>query len=134
VTFRQVALRHAGDAAAVRAALEAGTAPASLGRPGLLPAMMEGAGNAAVDGAFGPGFYERITQFAPGGWQGPVASAYGSHLVQVVAFEPGAVLPFETVRKLVTRDWQRAKAEEMREAQYSALQARHEIVLPDDAK
>jgi hypothetical protein len=134
VTFRQVALDDAGAAAGVRAALEAGTDPEGLVRLGLLPSGMAAAGETAVDGAFGPGFFERIAALSPGGWQGPVASAYGLHLVELLGFEPGTVQPFEAVRSRVAEDWQRSTADALRQAQYDSLRARYEVVFPEVAE
>jgi hypothetical protein len=134
VTFRQVALDDAGAAAAVRATLEAGSEPEGLFRLGLLPSVMEAASETAVDGAFGQGFFERIAELSPGGWQGPVASAYGLHLVEVLGFEPETVQPFEAVRSRVAQDWQRSTADAVRQAQYEALRARYEVVLPEAAQ
>jgi hypothetical protein len=134
VTFRQVALDDAGAAEGVRAALEAGNDPEVLVRFGLLPLVMEAAGETAVDGAFGAGFFERIAALSPGGWQGPVASAYGLHLVELLGFEPGTVQPFEAVRSRVAEDWQRSTADALRQAQYDALRARYEVVFPEVAE
>jgi parvulin-like peptidyl-prolyl isomerase len=134
VTFQQVALDDAGAAEGVRTALEAGTDPEGLVGLGLLPSGMTAAGETAVDGAFGPGFFERIAGLSPGGWRGAVASAYGLHLVEVLGFEPETVQPFEAVRTRVAQDWRQATADAVRQAQYEALRARYEVVLPGDAE
>lgn len=134
VTFRQVALADAADAHAVREALAAGADPQALGRGGLLPAGMEAADRRAVDGVFGAGFFAEVGGLAPGDWRGPVRSSYGPHLVRVVALDPGAAAPFETVRDLVLQDWRRATAEALREAQFTALRSRYEVVLPEVAE
>jgi hypothetical protein len=131
ITFRQVALADAGEAAAVRAALAGGADPLAVSRGGLLPEVMEAAGPAAVDGAFGPGFFARLAVLSQGGWEGPVASAYGAHLVEVVEFEPSHARPFEAVRVSVEQDWHRANAEAVRDAQYEALRQRYRVVLPE---
>ncbi|MEH6694100.1 MAG: peptidylprolyl isomerase [Hyphomonas sp.] len=38
-------------------------------------------------------------------WQGPVSSAFGQHLVHIVAREDGRLQPFEEVRAQVESDW-----------------------------
>jgi hypothetical protein len=118
ITFRQVALAGGAD-------------PLAVSRGGLLPEVMEAAGPAAVDGAFGPGFFARLAVLPQGGWEGPVASAYGAHLVEVVEFEPSHARPFEAVRVSVEQDWHRANAEAVRDAQYEALRQRYRVVLPE---
>ena len=66
----------------------------------------------------------------PGPWSGPVRSAFGAHLVELLALEPATAPQFEVVRGAVEEDWRRAKADELREAQYQSLRARYEVVLP----
>ena len=75
----------------------------------------------SVDGTFGDGFFAAVAALPPGAWQGPVASAFGDHLVRLVEAEPAAAPPFEEVRAAVEEDWRREKAAELREAQYQAL-------------
>jgi hypothetical protein len=130
VTFQQVALGDE-DADAVTAALEAGADPATVGRGSLLPATMEAAAATAVDGTFGPGFFAAVAALTPGGWQRPVDSAYGPHLVRLIELEPSQPPPFERVRDRVEAEWRQRKATELREAQYRALRERYEVVLPE---
>jgi parvulin-like peptidyl-prolyl isomerase len=132
ITFRQVLFASAEDAAAALAALAQGGDPEALGRPTLLPPAMEAAGEAAVDGTFGPGFFARLAAVAQGAWQGPVASAYGPHLVFVADAQAAATPPFEDVRALVEEDWRRETAEALREAGYRTLRARYRVVLPEE--
>jgi parvulin-like peptidyl-prolyl isomerase len=47
---------------------------------------------------FGPEFAERVFALPVGRWSGPLASAYGSHLVWVYERRPEELLPFEQVR------------------------------------
>lgn len=131
ITLRQVSLSSAGEAEAARAALAGGADPRAVGRGGLLPEVMEAAGEAAVDATFGKGFFERIAALPQGGWEGPVPSAYGTHLVQVVELEPARARPFEAVRAAVEQDWRRAKAEALKDAQYQALRQRYRVVLAE---
>lgn len=134
VTFRQIALEDQTDVAAVRAAIELGADPMSLGRRVMVPPLMEGVGALAVDAAFGPGFFEGVVRLPPGDWQGPVISAYGPHLVELLAVEKDTLMPFESVRPLVLQDWQREAAENARDAHYAALRARYRVVLPQEAE
>jgi hypothetical protein len=131
ITFRQVALPDVAMAEGARAALAGGADPGAVGRGGLLPEVMEAVPEAAVDGSFGPGFFARIAALPQGGWEGPVKSAYGVHLVEVVEFEPARDRPFEAVRAAVEQDWHRANAVAVRDAQYEALRQRYRVVLPE---
>lgn len=130
ITFRQVLLDGA-DPRAVLARLSDGEDPAAFGVGTLLPPMMEVSSQAAVDGTFGEGFFEAVAAFRPGVWSGPVRSAFGEHLVELAAFEPATPPQFEVVRGAVEEDWRRARADKAREAQYQALRARYEVILPE---
>lgn len=134
ITFRQVMLDATVDPDAARAALANGAAPRSVGRVGLLPEGLAAAGEPAVDGAFGPGFFARIAVLPVGAWAGPVDSAYGRHLVEVLAFEPMRPLSFEATREAVEQDWRRTRVEAVRDAQYEALRQRYQLVLPEAAR
>lgn len=55
---------------------------------------------------FGADFTRAIFSLKVGPeWQGPVSSAFGQHLVHVVAREDGRLPPFEDVRAKVESDW-----------------------------
>ena len=76
------------------------------------------------------GFFAAVARLPPGEWQGPVASAFGNHLVRLDEAQPAAMPPFEAVRADVERDWRQEKAAELREAQFQALLGRYQVVLP----
>jgi len=55
---------------------------------------------------FGADFAKALFSLKAGPeWQGPVSSAFGQHLVHVVAREDGRLQPFEEVRAQVESDW-----------------------------
>jgi len=55
---------------------------------------------------FGADFAKALFSLKPGPeWQGPVSSAFGQHLVHIVALEEGRLPPFEDVRAKVESDW-----------------------------
>jgi parvulin-like peptidyl-prolyl isomerase len=83
-----------------------------------------------VDGTFGEGFFAAVAGTEGGVWSGPIASAFGQHIVQVLESAPATPPRFETVRAAVEADWRRQAAEELREEQFEALRGRYEIVLP----
>ena len=137
IAFAQVYLGQApteAEIAAARQALATGADPAALGAPTLLPASLQLAPASVVESAFGPGFFNRILALEAGGWEGPVASALGMHLVRVTAQEPARTPPFEAVRDRVEADWRAARAEALRDAFAQALVARYRVELPDPAE
>jgi hypothetical protein len=131
VTFQQIFL-GATDPAAALAALGEGADPAAIGEGSLLPATLEAATRATVDGTFGSGFFAAVSALPAGVWQGPVESTFGPHLVRLVELEPGAVPAFEQVRNRVLDAWREQTAADLRESQYQAMRQRYEVVLPPD--
>ena len=131
VTFRQVLLDGEGPREAL-ARLAEGADPAEVGGGALLPPVMEASAQAAVDGTFGAGLLRGGGRAPPGSWSGPVRSAFGAHLVELLILEPATAPQFEVVRRAVEEDWRRAKAEELRQAQYQSLRAHYEVILPSE--
>jgi len=134
VAFDQVFLGEApseGDVAKVLAPLERGAAHATLGERTLLPPSLPPSPANVVDGTFGRGVFETAFELAPGVWAGPLASAFGSHLVRVTERTTAESLPFEAVRAEVEAEWRRERAEALAEAHYESLEARYEIVRPE---
>jgi PPIC-type PPIASE domain len=129
ITFRQVFLGEA-DPTAAQAALAEGSDPDTLGQATLLPRIMEAAAPGSVDGTFGDGFFAAISGLDPGEWRGPVESAFGSHLVQLVEMEPAVPPSFEAARGAVKEDRRRETAERLRDAQFQPLRERYEVVMP----
>ena len=107
-------------------ALKSGPAsdPSALGERSLLPAQLGLSPPDAIDGVFGKGFFERLAELTPGVWAGPVASAYGVHLVRIGESLAARAPPLEEIRDNVLRDWKAAKARDLRELHYARLRER----------
>ncbi len=105
------------------------TDPSVLGERSLLPAQLGLSRPEAIDGTFGKGFFERISEIQPGEWAGPVKSGYGVHLVYVLDSLPARTPPLEEVRDAVLRDWKAAKAQELRELHYARLRQRYVVEI-----
>jgi hypothetical protein len=134
VGFTQVMLADPADAEEVRAALVAGADPAMQGRGTLLPGQIDRGSSLAVDGAFGPGFFDAVAALPLGEWAGPIESAYGVHLVRVDTVTTPDAPPFDSVRDAVVAAWRQEQANALREAQYQALRANYELILPEGAE
>ncbi len=113
-------------------ALKSGPAsdPSALGERSLLPAQLGLSPPDAIDGVFGKGFFEQLAELTPGVWAGPVASAYGVHLVRILDSLPARMPPLVEVRDAVIRDWKAAKALEIRELHYNRLRERFVVEIP----
>jgi hypothetical protein len=131
VTFLQVPLDPADDAAAVLARLEAGADPAGAARGSLLPQRLEAAVPKVVDSNFGIGFYDALATAPEGRWSGPLKSAYGLHLVKVLARFSSDRPTLDAVRAAVLEAWRREQAQVLRKSQFDALMARYRIVRSD---
>ncbi|MGH8242529.1 MAG: peptidyl-prolyl cis-trans isomerase [Steroidobacteraceae bacterium] len=106
------------DLAAARRALEAGHAVA--GDPTMLPAEAQGDLH-EIARSFGSEFAMALAELPTSSWQGPVASGFGLHLVQLTASEPGRQPTLAEVREAVERDFLHARTEEAKSAYYERL-------------
>ena len=83
---------------------------------------------------FGKGFAETLRSLEPDpAWQGPVESAYGWHLVQMVDRAPYQKQTFATVRDRVALDWQQAKRKAANADYYANLLNKYKIHRPSMA-
>jgi hypothetical protein len=113
--------RHSADAeavaAALRAQLEAGTDPATLGDPFLRGRELRAQSEQDLSGIFGPAFARAAVALPLEEWSGPVTSSYGLHLVRVRDRVPAEVPALARIRATVLQDW---SEERRREAQRTA--------------
>ncbi len=127
--------RHGADLDAVveraRRALAAGRRAAS--DPTMLPAALVGRA-ADVERAFGAEFEQALQTLPVGGWQGPVRSAYGVHLVELESRTDGRPATLADVRPEVARDYLQAASEAAQEAYYRDLRSRYTVRIEDDAE
>ncbi len=124
LAFEQVYLGEAPEKEAISLSLGAlrsdpSADPAMLGERSLLPARLGLSRPNAVDGVFGKGFFDLVAELPPGEWAGPVASAYGVHLVRILDTLPARTPPLEEIRDAVLKNWRDAKAQEIREQDYA---------------
>lgn len=140
LAFEQIFLGKAPAPARVAAALTALGAdpradPAPWSERTLLPARLGLSAPEAVDGVFGPGFFERLAALPRGVWVGPMASAYGAHVVRIVDATPARAPALDEVRDAVLRDWREARALQLRELYFRRLRERYvvEILASDTA-
>jgi hypothetical protein len=107
-----------------------GPAEAPPGDPTLLPRSFERATPNEVRNQFGQEFARALDSLSEGAWQGPVASAFGLHLVRISAREPGRVPRLEEVREVVAREWTARRRDEERARFQERVREGYEIVLP----
>jgi len=77
---------------------------------------------------FGPHFADALFELEPG-WQGPVVSGYGLHVVHVGQRVEGRVREYEVVRDRLVEHYNRVRRDRASDALYESLAARYEIVI-----
>jgi len=136
VSFSQVFLGEApadAEVAAAREALALGARPDQIGERSLLPARLPASPPQAVDGTFGTGMFDAVTELPQGTWAGPVESGYGRHLVRVDSFAPGRLPPLDEIRAEVAQAWQAAEATRARKERLRQLREIYTVerLLPE---
>lgn len=139
VSFQQLYLnpdRRAdpeADARRLLPSLEAGADPTALGDSSLLPFEMTLASTREIARSFGQDFAAELSRIQPGGWQGPVFSGLGAHVVRVTGREEGRLPELLEVRPVVEREWLARRRQELKDLTYSRLLDGYEVIveLPD---
>lgn len=82
----------------------------------------------------GTEFAAALFDLPPGRWAGPVASAYGWHVVKLDARQEAKAADFDRMVERVARDWQQAQRQNAMAAAWQDLRRQYEIeLLPVDA-
>jgi len=136
-SLRQVYFDPARHGDGIAAALAKGqraltSGNVSVGDPTMLPAEL--AGRAAdVERQFGAEFEQALRTLPVGGWQGPVRSAFGLHLVELTARTDAREASLAEARPEVARDLMEARTESAQKALYENLRAKYEIRIEAEA-
>jgi hypothetical protein len=114
---------------ASRVALDRGADPESHGQSTLLPRSGTLQALDLVARSFGEEFASQLETLPVGGWQGPVASAFGLHLVRISAREPSRQPELAQVRQAVEREWEADRRRKAFEENYRRLRERYDVVV-----
>jgi hypothetical protein len=104
------------------------------GDPSLLPEQLESVPLSRVSDQFGANFAQSLALIRPGQWAGPVRSAYGYHLVFVMAMNPAHLPRFEDVRAAVQRQWLAEYRASALDAQYRKLLGGFQVQIDHSAQ
>lgn len=104
-----------------------GVTPEELGDPLPLPSALNDVAVAEVSRAFGNDFADAVQALPTASWQGPVASAFGEHLVFLSHHQPGRKPELAEVREAVRRDWLAEQQRDTREAFYNSLREQYSV-------
>jgi hypothetical protein len=134
VSFDQVYFdpaRHRHPVEAVAAAglkaLTGGAAQPSVGDRTLLPATVTRAMPTEIKVQFGAAFEKQLAGVPTGGWHGPLASAYGAHLVRVTRREAPTRATLANARDVVVREWSRSHTVKRKEEFLRTLALRYTV-------
>jgi parvulin-like peptidyl-prolyl isomerase len=78
---------------------------------------------------FGGGFAKQVGAAPVGKWIGPVASGFGVHLVRVNDRTAPTLLPIESVRAAVAREWESDRRARASEEEYRKLSGDYDVVI-----
>ena len=136
VSFDQLVLDGSGAAADgeraaafTKTALARGVDPAQLGRASMLPSRVDSTRMDLVAREFGSAFADQLAKLPQNEWTGPVRSAFGSHLVRVTGYAPGAPPSLDAVRAAVAREWENERRVAARTETYRQARARYDVVV-----
>lgn len=104
-----------------------------LGDPFMLARSYADRSDQEIAGLFGRVFADAVAELPVGGWNGPVESTYGVHLVRVNGRTPSRAPALAEVRDRVTADLREDRRRERSVAAYQELRDEYEVRLPEAA-
>ena len=107
--------------------------PDSLGDPISLPHGLEKESLSAIAAQFGREFSTALSDTGQDGWQGPIRSAYGLHLVIIDEYIPGRALTYEEAERSVRRDWEIQQRDLAIDKLYERLGEKYTITIEEPA-
>ena len=111
----------------IQASLEDGADANLLGDSTLLPAEIRSSSSVELARIFGAEFVSALTETSVGGWQGPLRSGYGLHLVRIDEHIEAREPILDEVRAAIVRDVLSDKSQKISEAFYAALRERYTV-------
>lgn len=105
---------------------------ADLGDPLMLDPAYAEVSVTEIARLFGPAFASAVEALSIGGWEGPVESAYGLHLVRVRAREPARVPDWREVRDRVVVDMRYEARQQAEDRFVQEVASRYRVEFDDD--
>jgi hypothetical protein len=87
---------------------------------------------AEIQRSFGSGFSEDLLDMQPG-WNGPIGSGYGLHLVNITERVESRAPEYEEIRDRLVNDFNRMRRDRANEALYEGLSQGYEIEIDEAA-
>jgi hypothetical protein len=105
------------------------TADSDTGDRFMLGYVFEESARSEIAETFGDTFTAELLELPTKQWNGPLASAYGLHLVKVEAHQQGRLPELAEVRDAVLREWTSDKRTEMNQAVYEEFRNRYKVTV-----
>ena len=113
----------------VKAALQKGASPATLGQPSMLPRHVANGDIDLVAREFGENFGKRVAVAPVGTWVGPLASGIGVHLVRVSNRTAQTLPPLNQIRDAVEREWENERRYRSRLDDYQKARSGYSVII-----
>lgn len=114
---------------AVKAALQTGADPTTLGQPSMLPRYIVKSNLDLVARDFGDNFAKGIAVAPVGAWAGPIVSGIGVHLVRVRQRAPAVLPPLGQIRAAVEREWESDRRRRSNLDDYLKARAGYDVII-----
>jgi hypothetical protein len=124
----------ATEAKAALSDLSRGASPADFGDRLLVDAEIVDADTQSVAAQFGSEFANAVFALKPGGWSGPIESAYGLHLVRVSEIKPANRREFSEVKTQVLERWREQRQRSDNEKYFASLLKKYDVVVDENLK
>ncbi len=95
----------------------------------MIPRQFDLATERDIERVLGREFLQRLQQTPIDGWQGPIRSGYGLHLVHISKRVDGEIPMLDAARNAVLRDWSAQKRKQANAAFYDALRKRYRVTV-----
>jgi len=105
-----------------------------IGDPSMLERVFLQADLKLLSSQFGADFAGKAFALEPDRWQGPLASAYGFHLVRVSEKQESGLRPFEEVRAQVLEEWHIEQLARTNEQYFAGLLKKYRVDVEDSLK
>ena len=97
----------------------------------MIPDWIENETRSNIEKTFGPYFAGKLLEMGTGNWEGPLASPYGWHLVQIREKIEGKVPELNDIWDQVEREWGEERKKENKEEQYRIMREHYKITVEE---
>jgi hypothetical protein len=96
----------------------------------MLPQVMKMSDPTRIDSVFGTGVFAAIGSLRGDGWQGPLRTSFGVHLVRLTGRQAPVAPKLDKIRDVVLRDYIETQTKGLVEVSYQNLLSEFQIILP----